>query len=59
MLARADPERWQTVLFANGIVQENRDIIADCRGAAEEAATAQRCAIMIAPEESRENPERR
>lgn len=47
------------VLFANRIVQENREAIADCRRAAEEAATPKRWAIMVTPEESSENPEHR
>jgi len=55
MLARIDPERWQTVLLANRIVQENRDKIVDCRRAADESATPKRCAIMITPEETSQN----
>lgn len=50
MLARADPERWQTVLFANRIVQQNRNTIADCHRAAIESATPKPCSITIEPE---------
>lgn len=59
MLARADPERWQTVLLANSIVQETRETIADCHKETEESATPRRCAIMIPLEDDRQNPDRR
>ncbi|MGS1015513.1 DUF6118 family protein [Allosphingosinicella humi] len=56
LLSRAHPRRWETVLFANSIVQENSDAITDCLRAAEEAARPQRCTIMILPGDHRKIP---
>lgn len=52
ILARSNPERWQMVVFANRLVQENREVVAGCRKAVVEAAAPQRCTITIAPEDN-------
>lgn len=54
LLARADRERWQTVLFANGIVQENKETIAVCRRTAEKTAKPGQCIVLVAPEEAQQ-----
>jgi hypothetical protein len=50
MLAEADPERWQTVILANRILQDNRRAVAGCRQKANKIVQSQRCPITIAPD---------
>lgn len=47
LLATAEPERWQTVLFSNALVQDNRDAISKCRDAAAKTKQPVRCTIRI------------
>lgn len=47
MLAQDEPERWQTALYANRIVQENREAIIACRRAAERLGQPARCVVAI------------
>lgn len=47
LLATAEPERWRTVVFANAILQENRNAIGKCREAAAKAKKSVRCTIEI------------
>lgn len=47
MLATAEPERWQTVLFSNALAQDNRDAIGKCRASAVKIKKAVRCTINI------------
>jgi len=49
LLAMSEPERWRTVVFANTLVQSNRDAIRKCRDAAIQANKPVRCTIMIKP----------
>lgn len=49
LLATSEPERWQTVLFANAILQDNRDAIGTCREAAAKAKKPVRCTVEIRP----------
>lgn len=53
LLARTDPARWQTALFAYRLARENREAINNCRKKARESGAPKRCAIMIMPDESR------
>ena len=50
LLATAEPERWRTVVFANRILQENRDTIARCRDRAAKSKTSVRCTVEIKSE---------
>lgn len=49
LLATAEPERWQTVLFSNALVQDNRDAIGKCRKTAAKTKKPARCTIEIEP----------
>jgi hypothetical protein len=49
LLATAEPERWQTVLFSNALVQENRDAIGKCRETAAKATKPVRCTVEVRP----------
>jgi hypothetical protein len=50
LLAEAQPERWQTVVLANRILQGNRQVVADCARAANKINQSQHCVISIAPD---------
>lgn len=50
LLATAEPERWQTVLFSNALVQDNRDAIGKCREAAAKANKSVRCTVEVRPQ---------
>ncbi len=47
LLTTAEPERWQTVLFSNALVQDNRDAIGKCRKNASKAKRPGRCTVEI------------
>lgn len=47
LLATSEPERWQTVLFSNALVQENRDVINRCRKIAVNGKKPTRCTITM------------
>lgn len=47
LLATSEPERWQTVLFSNALVQDNRDAISKCRETAAKTKKPARCTINI------------
>lgn len=49
LLATAEPERWQTVLFSNALVQDNRDAIGKCRRAAGNGTGAVQCTVKVRP----------
>ncbi|ODU27247.1 DUF6118 family protein [Sphingopyxis sp. SCN 67-31] len=49
LLATAEPERWQTVLFSNALVQDNRDAIGKCRRAAVNGTEAVQCTVKVRP----------
>jgi len=49
LLATSEPERWRTVVFANALLQENREALRKCRDAAAKAKKPVRCAIEIRP----------
>lgn len=49
LLATTEPERWQTVLFSNALVQENRDAIGKCRETAAKAKKPVRCTVEVRP----------
>ncbi|MEP7007205.1 MAG: DUF6118 family protein [Sphingomonas bacterium] len=56
MLARSEPERWQTVVLANRILQDNREAIARCRSAADKVKEIQRCIVVVTPGSASQNP---
>jgi hypothetical protein len=47
LLAGAEPERWRTVLFANHLVQDNREYVAACRTAAAKIKRGVRCTLVV------------
>jgi hypothetical protein len=47
LLGTAEPERWRTVVFANALVQDNRDAIGKCRDAAAKGGKPVRCTIDV------------
>lgn len=53
LLATSEPEHWRTVIFANAILQENREALGKCHDAAAKAKKPVRCAVEIGPGEIR------
>ncbi len=47
LLATAEPERWRTVVLANRILQDNLQVISDCRSATQKSQKATRCTVTI------------
>lgn len=51
LLATSEPDRWRAVLFANALVQDNRDAIVKCRESAAKAKKPVRCSVEVRPED--------
>lgn len=47
LLAVADPQRWQEVRTGQRIAKQNRDVLARCIAAAQEARSTRRCLISV------------
>jgi len=50
LLATAEPERWRTVVFANALVQDNRNAIASCLRVTGKSNKETRCNILVKSE---------
>jgi uncharacterized membrane protein len=49
LMASASPQGWARLAAASDLEQGNRTVLEDCRKAAEKAAKARRCEVVVNP----------